>query len=129
MSAVASEASASERSAPPVMLTMMPRAPSIELSSSSGLRDRALRRLHRAVLALADAGAHHGLAHALHDRAHVGEVEVDLAGHGDDVADALHGLAQHVVGHAEGLGDRRVAGHGLQQAVVGDRDHGVDALA
>ena len=101
----------------------------MELSSSSGLRDRALGRLDGAVLALADAGAHHRLAHALHDRAHVGEVEVDLAGHGDDVADALHGLAQDVVRHPERLRDRRVAGHRLQQAVVGDGDHGVDALA
>ena len=38
-----------------------------------------------------------------HDGLHVGEVAVDDAGNGDDVADALHGLAQDVVGDAEGF--------------------------
>ena len=40
---------------------------------------------------------------------HVGEVDVDLARHGDQIADALHRLAQHVVGDAEGVGERRAA--------------------
>ena len=53
------------------------------------------------VLALGRRGAHHGVAHAQHDGADVGEVAIDQARRGDDVADALHGLAQNVVGDAE----------------------------
>ena len=68
------------------------------------------------------------MPHALHHRSHVGEIEVDLARHGDDVADALHGLSQYVVSHPERFGDGRVAGHRLEQAIVRDRDHRVDAL-
>jgi hypothetical protein len=111
------------------MLTMMPRAPLDRGVLQQRVAHRALRGLRGPVLALGDAGAHHRLAHALHHRAHVGEVQVDEPGHHDDVADPLHGLAQDVVGEAEGVGDRRVAGHGLQQPVVGDGDHGVHALA
>ena len=40
-----------------------------------------------------------------HDRLDVREVEVDEPGHGDQVADALHALAQHVVDDAEGVDD------------------------
>ena len=71
--------------------------------------DRLLGGIERAVLAVADAGAHHGHAHAGHDRADVGEVEVDEAGDEDQVGDPLHGLLQHAVGHAERLQQRRAA--------------------
>jgi hypothetical protein len=40
-------------------------------------------------------------ARVLHDRAHVGEVEVDQAGKRDQVADALDALAEDVVGDSE----------------------------
>ncbi len=46
-------------------------------------------------------GSHHRVAHAGHDRADIGEIAIHQARRGDDVADALHGLAQHVVGDAE----------------------------
>ena len=74
------------RSLPPVMLIRTPLAPSIEVSMSSGLRDGLVGRLGRPVLARGDARAHEGHAHALHDRLDVGEVEVDEAGPGDQVA-------------------------------------------
>src|SRR5437588_7472 len=38
-----------------------------------------------------------------HDRLDVGEVQVDETWHGDQVADALHALAQHVIHDAEGI--------------------------
>ena len=46
-------------------------------------------------------GAHQRKAHALHDGADVGEIDVDKAGDGDQVGDALDRLAQHVVRHFE----------------------------
>ena len=45
------------------------------------------------------------------------------------VGDALHALAQHVVGDAEGLDHRRVAIEHRQQPVVRDHDQRVDLLA
>src|SRR5918911_1057777 len=39
--------------------------------------DGRLGGAHGALLARGFAGAHHGLAHAAHDGAHVGEVEID----------------------------------------------------
>ena len=67
-------------------------------------------------------------AGVLHDRAHVGEVEVDQAGDRDQVGDALHALAQDVVGHAEGVDDRRAALDDLDQPLVRDDDDRVDLL-
>ncbi len=56
---------------------------------------------------LAGADAHQRRAGVVHDRADVGEVEVDQAGDRDQVGDALDALAQDVVGLAERLEDRR----------------------
>ena len=86
-----------------------------------------LRSFDGAILARADGGAHHRVAHAGHGGLHVGEVAVDDAGDGDDVGDALHALAQHVVGDAETLEEAGVLGH-REQLLVGNHDHGVDAL-
>ena len=66
------------------------------------------------------AGLHHGL--------HVGKVQVDQRGHGDQVADALDALAQHVVGNAEGLQHGGTLADHLQQPVVGDHHQGVHPL-
>ena len=96
------------RSRPPVMLSRMPVAPSTD-SSSSGLEIAVLGRLGRAVLAAGLADAHQRRAGVGHDRADVGEVEVDEAGDRDQVGDALDALAQDVVGLAERLEDRRAA--------------------
>ena len=78
----------------------------VDLEQRAG--DRLAGGLRGAVLAARAADAHERGAGVLHDRAHVGEVEVDEAGHRDQVADALDALAQHVVDDAEGVDDRRL---------------------
>ncbi len=49
-------------------------------------------------------------------------------GNGDEVADALDRLAQHVVGDAEGFRKRRAALDEVEQALVGNGDQGVDGV-
>ena len=51
--------------------------------------------------AAGNTGAHHRHAHFGHDRAHVGEVDIDQARTGDQVGDALHRAEQHVIGRLE----------------------------
>ena len=63
-----------------------------------------------------------------HDRAHVGKVEVDQAGDGDQFGDALDALAQDIIGEAEGVLQAGALVDHLQQAVVGDDDEGVGVL-
>jgi hypothetical protein len=70
-------------------------------------------------------GAHHGISHAGHDRLHVGEVTVDDPRNRDDVRDALHALAQDVVGDAEGFKEAGVFGDG-EELLIGDDDGSVD---
>ena len=103
-------------------------APSTD-SSSSGLEIAALAASDGAVLAAGRADAHQRGAGVVHDRAHVGEVEVDQAGDRDQVGDALDALAQDVVGLAERLEDRRAALDDRQQLLVRDDDQRVDVLA
>ena len=92
--------------------------------------ERALGGFLRAVLAArGEADAHQGGARVLHDRAHVGEVEVDQPGHRDQVADTLDALAQHVVGDLERIEHRRRAVQNLEEAVVRDHDRRVARLA
>ncbi len=59
---------------------------------------------------------------------HVGEVDIDHAGHLDDIGDALNALAQDVVRHAEGFTQREPALGDVAQAVVGDGDQRVHLL-
>ena len=66
------------------------------------------------------------MAGVAHGRAHVGEVEVDQAGQGDQLGDALDALAKHVVGDLEGLDHGRGPREHAQQALVGDHDQRVD---
>ena len=129
MIAEASLTSTSDRSGPPVTLMMTPRAPLTEASSSSGLEIARLAASMRAVFAFGEAGAHDGEAHAGHDRLDVGEVEVDQPRHQDQVGNALNRLPQHVVGAREGFVERRGAGDRGEEALVGNRDDRVDALA
>ena len=82
----------------------------------------------RALVALAEARAHERAAHAGHDRAHVGEVDVDEAGHHDQIADAAHGGQAHAVHHVEGFAQGQVLAGEPDQAVVGDHDERVDGL-
>ena len=91
--------------------------------------DRHLGRGHRAVLAAGGADAHQRRAGVGHHGLHVGEVEVDQAGGGDQVGDARDALQQHLVGLLEGVEDRHVAVADRQQPVVRDHDEGVDLLA
>ena len=102
-------------------------APSIDDSRSGELT--AVRAASAARFSpCADADAHQGRAGVAHDRADVGEVEVDDAGHGDQVGDALHALAKDVVGHLERVRERSLLLDHLEQAVVLDHDQRVDLL-
>src|SRR5699024_9895210 len=64
--------------------------------------------LDRTVLAVGRADAHQGRAGPLHDRLHVGEVQVDQSGGGDQVGDALYAGEQHLVRGAERVEHRDV---------------------
>ena len=120
----ASLTSSSVRSSPPAIESRMPLAPTISVSISGDLSARsAASRARFALSRVAD--AHQRRAGVRHDRAHVGEVEVDQAGHRDQVADALHALPEHVVGDLERVDHRRRAVEHLEQPVVRDHDHRV----
>ena len=109
----------------PVMLNRMPWAPAMSTSRSGlAIACRAASTARFSPDRAAD--AHERRAGVLHDRAHVGEVEVDESGHGDDVADALDALAEHVVDDAEGVEDAGVLLDDVLEPVVGDRDQRVD---
>ncbi|GJE43641.1 hypothetical protein AEGHOMDF_2820 [Methylobacterium soli] len=79
-----------------------------------------------ALLAGSLAGAHHGLAHAAHDRADVGEVEVDQAFLDHQVGDAGDARVEHLVGHREGVREGRLLVGDPEQVLVRDHDQGVD---
>ena len=91
--------------------------------------DRLLRRFHRAVLTAADAGAHERRAAALHDGAHVGEVDVHETGHADERRDALRGVQQHFVRLLERVLERDALADDGEQPLVRHDDHRVDVLA
>src|SRR5215212_9684374 len=93
-----------------------------------GRGDGLLGRGHGPVLAAGLPDAHEGGAGLAHGGPHVGEVEVDQPGDGDQVGDALHTLEQDLVGELEGVQHRGGALGHLEQAVVGDDDEGVDFL-
>jgi hypothetical protein len=61
--------------------------------------------LHGALFALGLAGAHHRLAHLVHHRAHIGEVEIDQARTHHQVGHPLDALIEHIIGQREGLGE------------------------
>src|SRR5450759_4977319 len=88
--------------------------------------NRLLGSLEGAALAGRPADSHQGRAGVVHDRLHVGEVEVDQAWNRDDVADPLDTLPEHVVHHAERVEDRSVLCDDVAEPVVGDRDQRVD---
>ena len=92
-------------------------------------RDGLLRGVDRAILSAPDTRAHHRHAHARHDRANVGEIQVDEPGDQDEIRDALHRLLQHRVGHAERIAERRAALDGREEPLVRNRDQRVDDVA
>src|SRR5829696_1405697 len=97
----ASLTSNSPRSGPPVMFRMIPVAPSM-LASSNGLEIASFSLPSPGLTALVPP-APHSPPGVVHDRAHVGEVQIYQAGHRDEVRDALNTLLQDVVGHLEGV--------------------------
>ena len=87
-----------------------------------------LRRLHRPVLTRCGGRAHEREAHLLHDRADVGEVEVDEPGRHDQVRDAPDGLCHHAVRNLEGLQQRRGLARDAEKPLVRDDDEGIDLV-
>ncbi len=80
----------------------------------------------RTILAGGFAGAHHRLAHAAHDGAHVGEVEVDQAFLDHEVGDAGDAGIEHLVGHLEGIGEGGLFIGDPEQILVRDDDQRID---
>ena len=104
------------------------RARAVDVGFKQRALDGVLGSLHHAVFTLAGADAHMGQAAGLHDGLDVSEVQIDKGRHGDQVADALDALAQHVVGDAEGLQHGGALRDHLKQTVVGDHDQRIHAL-
>ena len=90
--------------------------------------DGRLGRLDRTVLSLGPAGAHHRLAHALHNGAHIGEIEIHVVVAGDDFVNAAGRLVENVVRDAEGFLHGRVRRDDFQQPLVGNQDQGIDGF-
>jgi len=90
--------------------------------------DRLLGGLNGAVVARGLARTHHGLAHLVHDRAHVCEVEVDQAGLDHQVGHALDALVKDVVGHGEGFGESGLFVGQSEQVLVRNDDERIDDL-
>ena len=90
--------------------------------------DGLLGRLDCTVLARRLARAHHGLAHLVHHRANIGEVEVDEAWLDHQVGHALDALIEHVVGHREGFGECGLFVRQPEQVLVGNDDESIHNL-
>ena len=80
----------------------------------------------RAVFTFAFAHAHHGRAHAAHDGADIGKVEIDQAWHDHQVRNAAHAGIEHIVCHAEGFGKGRAIIGDAEEVLVRHDDHRVD---
>src|SRR5205814_9885207 len=91
--------------------------------------DRVLGGVDRPVVAAGAADAHQRAAGAAHHALHVGEVQVDQAGRGDQVGDALDTGEQDLVGCAERVHHADVAVAQGEQPVVGDHDERVALVA
>ena len=77
-------------SGPPITLTSAAVAPRY-IDIKKRRTDRFLDRVCCLVLAVTFAHPDHGDTAALHDRAHIGKIKVDEAGHGDQFGDPLDG--------------------------------------
>jgi len=77
------------------------------------------------VLAGGVSNRHQRRAAFRHDRLHIRKVQVDQTGDGDQLGNALDALAQHIIGHAEGILQAGALVHNLQQPVIGDDDQRV----
>ena len=128
MRLAASSSSKSVMSGPAVMLISTPLAPLRLISSSSGLAIAFSAAWTARSSPEALAGAHHRLAHLVHHRADVGEVEVDDARTDHEVGHALDALVEHVVGQREGVGEGGLLVRQPEEVLVGDDDQRVDVL-
>ena len=99
------------------------------VSSTSALAIGLSGGVHGPVHALGRTDAHERGTGVLHDRAKVGEVEVDEARDRDDLEDALDALAQDAIDDLERVDERFRLGDDVADAVVGDRDERVDRVA
>ena len=59
---------------------------------------------------------------------HIGKVQVDQTGQGNQVRNTLDALTQNVIGNLEGLRNRRLLVHDLHQTVVGNGDNRIHML-
>ena len=109
------------------MLIRMPCAPLNAIVFEQRAVDGAICGVGGAIRAGSDGGAHHGVALAGHDGFHVGKVAIDDSGNGDDVGNALNGLAQNIVRDAERFEKAGAVLDAFHQALVGNHDDGVDA--
>src|ERR1041385_2888103 len=73
-----------------------------------------------------DGGAHDGISLTAHDGFYVSEIAIDNARHSNDVRDALDGLAQNIVGDAEGVEETGAAFDRFHQPLVGNYDYRVN---
>src|ERR1700723_622117 len=89
--------------------------------------DGAIGGIHGAVRAGSDGSAHHRVTLAGHDGFHVGEIAIDDAGNGDDVADALHRLAQNIVGDAERFEETGSVLDSFHEALIRNHDYRINA--
>ena len=95
-------------------------------TSSRGLCKRLLGGFRRSVGTRAVADGHPGRAGILHYGAHIGEVQVNQAGDGDDLGDGLNAVAQNFIGQAESAVNAGLLIADVEQAVVRDEHQGID---
>ena len=91
--------------------------------------DGLLGGLNCTIFARGFAGAHHRLAHFVHHRADIGEIQVDDARANHQIGHAFDALIQHVIGHGEGFGECGFLIREPEQVLVRNDDQRVnDAL-
>ena len=90
--------------------------------------DGGFGRIGGPFIAIAFAGAHHGLAHFGHDGPDIREVEIDQAGHHHEVGNAPHARIKDVVGHRERIGEGCLLVRHPEQVLVGNDDQRIDKL-
>ena len=78
-----------------------------------------------ALLSLSNPSAHDGIAHVEHDRADIGEIQVDQAMDINQVRDAPGGLMEDTIGQLEGVGEGGAGLSDPQERFVGDRQEGI----
>ena len=66
------------------------------------------------------------VARVFHDSRHVREVQVDELRHADQLGNALHATAQHIVRDAERIGERDALVGNLLESLIRDDDQRVD---